>query len=81
MSEPVEVRLARIEEMLRAHCMRNEEKNDLLSGNVQGLKRRLTDMEQWRSETKGGWAVLVALTAGGGAAGAILAKLGSFFGG
>lgn len=80
MGESSDVRLARIEEMLKAHCEDQGRQLKVLFGNVDELNKRLTDVEHWRAETKGGWAILAALTAGGGAVGAFISKLSALLG-
>ena len=81
MSETSDVRLARIEEMLKAHCEDQGRQLKVLFDNVDELNKRLTDVEHWRAETKGGWAVLSALGIGSSIGTLIMAKLTGLLGG
>lgn len=75
MSETVEVRLARIEEMLRAHFGRIDERCGLRSETLTDMERRLGVLEEWQAQTKGGWMVLSAVSAASAAFGGIVVKL------
>jgi hypothetical protein len=84
MSETVEVRLARIEEMLRAHFLRIDDRCTVRTtelnghaGRIESLEVRVNDLEAWQDKTKGGWAVLSAVSAASAAAGALVVKLGA----
>ena len=75
MSETVEVRLARIEEMLRAHFGRIDERCGLRSDILTDMEKRLTGLEEWQAQTKGGWMVLSAVSAASAAFGGLVVKL------
>jgi hypothetical protein len=75
MSETVEVRLARIEEMLRAHFGRIDERCGLRADTLADIERRVVCLEDWQSKTKGGWMVLSAVSAASAAFGGIVVKL------
>lgn len=81
MGESVEIKLARFEEILRAHCTSQEKITKTMFSKVDDLDERLKILETWQATTKGGWGVLSALTLGGGAVGAFLSKLSGLFGG
>ena len=84
--ESVEVRLARIEEMLRAHFLRIDDRCNVRASELaahttrlEGLEGRVNDLEAWQDKTKGGWAVLSAVSVASAAAGALIIKLGAYF--
>lgn len=75
MSESVEVRLARIEEMLRAHFDRIDERCGLRFDSLSDLENRVTCLEEWQAQTKGGWMVLSAVSAASATVGGLVVKL------
>ncbi len=75
MSESVEVRLARIEEMLRAHFDRIDERCGLRFDSISDLESRVTCLEEWQAQTKGGWMVLSAVSAASATVGGLVVKL------
>lgn len=79
MSETVEVRLARIEEMLRAHFGRIDERCGLRSDILTDMEKRLAGLEEWQAQTKGGWMVLSAVSAASAAFGGLVVKLAPYF--
>lgn len=88
MSESVEVRLARIEEMLRAHFLRIDDRCNVRATEMNGhtdrleaIETRVNELEAWQDKTKGGWAVLSAVSAASAAAGALIVKFGAIIAG
>lgn len=74
-NETVEVRLARIEEMLRAHFGRIDERCGMRSDTITDMERRIAVLESWQNQTKGGWMVLSAVAAASAAVGGLLVKV------
>ena len=88
MNESVEVRLARIEEMLRAHFLRIDDRCTVRAAEINGhadhieaIETRVNELEAWQDKTKGGWAVLSAVSAASAAAGALIVKFGAIIAG
>lgn len=88
MSESVEVRLARIEEMLRAHFLRIDDRCNVRADElnthadrIDAIEVRVNDLEAWQDKTKGGWAVLSAVSAASAAAGGLIVKFGAMLAG
>lgn len=88
MNESVEVRLARIEEMLRAHFLRIDDRCNVRAAEINGhtgrldaVEARVDGLEAWQDKTKGGWAVLSAVSAASAAAGALIVKFGAIIAG
>ena len=86
--ESLEVRLARIEEMLRAHFLRIDDRCNVRAAEIAGhtsriesLEGRVNNLEGWQDQTKGGWAVLSAVSVASAAVGAFLIKIGAYFAG
>ena len=84
MSETVEVRLARIEEMLRAHFVRIDDRCttrlssiDSNATRLDSVESRVNELEAWQDKTKGGWAVLSAVSVASAALGGIIVKIGA----
>ena len=84
MSETVEVRLARIEEMLRAHFVRIDDRCttrlssiDSHATRLEAVESRVNELEAWQDKTKGGWAVLSAVSVASAALGGIIVKIGA----
>ena len=84
MSETVEVRLARIEEMLRAHFVRIDDRCttrlssiDSNAARLEAVESRVNELEAWQDKTKGGWAVLSAVSVASAALGGIIVKIGA----
>lgn len=71
MSESSEVRLARIEEMLRAHMDRDEER----AKRWENHEARLQGLEACENRRKGGWVALTTMCGVSGAVGAFMVKI------
>jgi len=79
MNETVEVRLARIEEMLRGHFGRIDERCSARLETLADLESRLAGIESWRDQTKGGWMVLSAVATASAIFGGMVVKLAPYF--
>lgn len=75
MAETVEVRLARIEEMLKAHFVSIAERCERRSAAQDKHEARIAALEAWRNQARGGWWVISALYAVSGLIGAIVGIL------
>lgn len=71
MSESVEVRLARIEEMLRAHFSRDDER----AARWDDHETRILALEAEENKRRGGKAMLASLMGAAALAGGLIAKL------
>lgn len=71
MSESVEVRLARIEEMLRAHFLRDDER----AAKWDNHEERILALEAEENKRQGGKAMLAALMGAAALVGGLVAKL------
>jgi len=76
-----EERLASIESKLDLQCLAQADLIQVLFKRAKELDDRIIELELWRAETKGGWAVLSALGIGSSIVTLIMAKLTGLLGG
>ena len=69
--ESAEVRLARIEEMLKAHFSRDDER----AKRWEDHESRLKDLEGEAQQRKGGWLAVTTMCTAAGALGAMIMKI------
>lgn len=70
-NESVEVRLARIEEMLKAHFLRDDER----AKRWEDHESRLKELEGESQQRKGGWLAVTTMCTAAGAIGAMVMKI------
>ena len=77
--ESLETKLARIEEILIGYIKRLDERCFVRADTLMSLKKgqedndqRLTDLEHWKQQTKGGWMVLCVISTCSAAIGGLI---------